>query len=321
MKWGILGASKFAFEFMGPAIHAASGAQLLGVATRSTGNAGKFQKFAPEVVEYSNYDDLIGSAEIDAVYIPLPHTLHAEWTVKALNAGKHVLCEKPIAMHVSDFDGMISARDTSGKFATEAYMIAHHPQWVRARHIIDDGGIGRIVHINGAFSYDNSSDPENIRNSAATGGGGLRDIGVYTIGSAYLVMGDTLKDVTARVRWENGFDTFAEVQGTIGGATYTSYVSTRMQPFQEMTFHGTAGVMRLTAPFNPRAYGEARIEIHQPGLGLRVERFPTADQYKSQVEAFVKTAETGAAYPWTLENARETQVVLDAIFDVAQTID
>ena len=316
IRWGILGASKFAREHMGPAIHAAKGAVLSAVASRTPESVAPFQDFAAGCRSVMGYDALIADPDIDAVYIPLPHHLHVEWTVKALTAGKHVLAEKPIAMQADDFDRLIAARDATGLVAAEAYMIVHHPQWQRARQMVADGAIGRVIHITGGFSYDNSDDPQNIRNQAAMGGGGLRDIGVYVLGSARYVMGADLENISAKIRFETGFDTFAAVQGTIGAATYSAYVSTRMHPQQEMVFHGSEGLLRLTAPFNANIFGEARIELHQPNLGLRVEKFPAANHYVHQVEAFGHSIRTGAAYPWTLEQARGTQEAIDKILAV-----
>ena len=316
IRWGILGASKFAREHMGPAIHAAKGAVLSAVASRNPASVGPFQEFAAECRAIAGYDALIADRDIDAVYIPLPHHMHVEWTVKALHAGKHVLAEKPIAMQAEDFDILIAARDATGLLAAEAYMIVHHPQWQRARQMVADGAIGRVIHITGGFSYDNSDDPQNIRNQAAMGGGGLRDIGVYVLGSARYVMGEELENISSKIHLESGFDTFASMQGNVGEATYSAYVSTRMHPHQEMVFHGSEGLLRLTAPFNANIFGEARIELHQPNLGLRVEKFPAANHYVQQVEAFGHSIRTGVAFPWTLEQARGTQEAIDKILAI-----
>ena len=316
IRWGILGASKFAREHMGPAIHAAKGAVLSAVASRTPQSVAPFQDFAAGCRAVMGYDALIADPDIDAIYIPLPHHMHVEWTVKALNAGKHVLAEKPIAMQADDFERLIAARDATGLLAAEAYMIVHHPQWQRARQMVADGAIGRVIHITGGFSYDNSDDPQNIRNQAATGGGGMRDIGVYVLGSARYVMGANLENISAKIRWESGFDTFASMQGNMGEATYSAYVSTRMHPHQEMVFHGSEGLLRLTAPFNANIFGEARIELHQPNLGLRVEKFPAANHYVNQVEAFGHSIRNGAAYPWTLEQARGTQEAIDTVLAI-----
>jgi predicted dehydrogenase len=305
---------------MGPAINAAKGAVLSAVASRNPASVGPFQEFAAECRAIAGYDALIADRDIDAVYIPLPHHMHVEWTVKALHAGKHVLAEKPIAMQAEDFDILIAARDATGLLAAEAYMIVHHPQWQRARQMVADGAIGRVIHITGGFSYDNSDDPQNIRNQAAMGGGGLRDIGVYVLGSARYVMGEELENISSKIHLESGFDTFASMQGNVGEATYSAYVSTRMHPHQEMVFHGSEGLLRLTAPFNANIFGEARIELHQPNLGLRVEKFPAANHYVQQVEAFGHSIRTGAAYSWTLEQARGTQEAIDKILAVGKKL-
>jgi len=317
MRWGILGASSFALEHMGPAIHAARGAQLAAVASRSPDKVAAFQAFAPQTRALDSYDGLLADDGIDAVYIPLPHTMHKEWTIKALAAGKHVLAEKPIAMVQSDFAELIAVRDTAGKLAAEAYMIVHHPQWQRVRALIQDGAIGTVMRVHTAFSYDNSGDPKNIRNHQDTGGGGLRDIGVYTLGCARWALGGDITDISAQVRLEDGFDTYAACKGAIGDAQFSMYTSTRMHLHQEATFHGTAGLIRLTAPFNPGIFGEARVELHQADMGLRVERFPQANQYVTQVETFGHCAASGDAYPWSLEMAQGTQAAIDDILRTA----
>ncbi|MBT0958828.1 Gfo/Idh/MocA family oxidoreductase [Alphaproteobacteria bacterium KMM 3653] len=315
LRWGILGAANFARNFMGPAIHAAAGNELVALATSSPDKALNFRAFCPALRVCDSHEALLADPDIDAVYIPLPNTMHAPVAERVLRAGKHVLCEKPLGMDLGEIDSLIAARDETGLLAAEAYMIVHHPQWHRTRALVEDGAIGDLVQVTGAFSFDNR-DAANIRNKQEMGGGALRDIGVYVIGAARYVTGVEPTDITAQIRWEAGCDVVSRVQGRLGDVGYSAYVSTRMHPHQEMVFHGTEGLIRLTAPFNPRSFGEGRIELHQPGLGLRVERFPLADQYKLQVENFA-AAVRGADYPWTLENARGTQAVLEEIFRVA----
>jgi predicted dehydrogenase len=247
--------------------------------------------------------------------------MHVEWTLKALAAGKHVLCEKPIAMHEAEFDQLIAARDKSGLLAAEAYMILHHPQWQLTRDLVQTGMIGKLTHVSGKFSFDNRQDTDNIRNRPETGGGGLRDIGVYVFGAARFVTGQDASDISARVRFENGVDVVADVQAVFGDALYTAYVSTRMHPYQEMVFHGEKGVIRLSAPFNARVFGEARVELHTVGHTgggtVSNQRFPADDQYKLQVEAFGRTVRGGGDYPVPLEFSRGTQAMIDTVFEVA----
>lgn len=317
VQWGILGASKFAHNFMAPAIHAANGARLAGLATSDPEKAGPFLEFCPDLKVFGDYDALLADPEIEAIYIPLPNHMHVDWSLKAMEAGKHVLCEKPMTMQAPEFDQLIAKRDETGVLAAEAYMIVHHPQWHLVRQLIADGAIGRLAHVTGAFSFDNRTDTGNIRNRAETGGGGLRDIGVYVIGSARFATGQEPEAVQSAIRWENGIDAFTEIRAQFPDFTYSAYVSIRMHPHQEMVFHGEKGVIRLTAPFNARVFGEARVELHRPGLEVQVTRFPGDDHYKLQVEAFARTVRTGADYPCPLEFSRGTQEVIDRVFEGA----
>jgi len=316
LNWGILGAANFALEQMAPAIHAAPRARLAALATSSDAKFAAFARLSPELARHTSYDALLADPSIDAVYIPLPNSLHVEWGLKAIEAGKHVLIEKPVAMAAPEIDALIAARDAAGVFATEAYMIVHHPQWLRARALIADGALGAVKQVSCAFSFDNR-DPGNIRNQSDLGGGALPDIGVYALGSARFALGAELSQISARIEWEGGVDTRARVCAQIGGAGYHGYVSTRMQLFQEVTFHGEAGVMKLTAPFNPNIYDAARIELRD-GDGLRVETFPSANHYVNQVENFAATVLDGAPYPWSLEDAQGTQSTIDAVYAAAR---
>ncbi|SMO47737.1 Predicted dehydrogenase [Ruegeria faecimaris] len=317
VNWGVLGAAKFARQYMAPAIHAAEGARLAGLATSDPTKAEPFQAFCPDLTVYDSYDALLNNPQIEAVYIPLPNHLHVEWSLKALDAGKHVLCEKPMAMTVSEFAPLINKRDETGLLAAEAYMIVQHPQWKFVRKLIADKAIGNLAHVTGAFSFDSRADTANIRNRAETGGGGLRDIGVYVIGSARFVTGQEPVQVESAIRWEDGVDAFTEIRAQFPDFTYSSYVSIRMHPHQEMVFHGDRGMIRLTAPFNPRVFGEARVELHRPGLEIQVTRFPADDHYKLQVEAFCRSVREGAEYPCPLEFSRGTQEVIDRVLENA----
>ncbi len=311
IRWGILGAAKFALGHMAPAIHAARGARLQALASSSPEKAQGFRAFCPGLRLHDSYDALLADPDIDAVYIPLPNTLHVPWTLKALEAGKHVLTEKPIAMKTTEVDALIAARDRTGLFAAEAFMIVHHPQWQLAKALVADGAIGRLIHAGGFFSYDNSADPGNIRNKPDTGGGSLPDIGVYTCGSVRYVTGEEPIAVSAEIEWENGVDVTTHMHARFASFRFDATTSMRMHNRQEMTFHGEKGLIRLTAPFNAGVFGEARVELHT-GLSVTVERFPSANQYVLQVEAFGRSVREGEPYAWSLENARGTQAMLDA---------
>ena len=152
VNWGVLGAARFARQHMARAIHEAEGARLHALATSDPAKAEGFRAFAPDLKLHDSYDALLADPQIEAVYIPLPNTLHVEWSLRAARAGKHVLTEKPIAMKAEEIDALIAVRDSTGLLVTEAFMIVHHPQWQRARQLVAEGAIGRILHADAAFS-------------------------------------------------------------------------------------------------------------------------------------------------------------------------
>lgn len=317
VNWGVLGAAKFAREHMARAIHEAEGARFFALATSDSVKADPFRAFAPDVKLHATYEALLADPGVEAVYIPLPNHLHVEWTKKALAAGKHVLTEKPIALRAGEIDGLIAARDHSGLFATEAYMIVHHPQWQRARALVRSGAIGRVLHADAAFSF-NLQDGANIRNRPETGGGSVPDIGVYAYGSVRWITGAEPVALRSRIHRDGGVDVFtqvwADMEGPGGRFTYGAMTSMRLPNRQEVVFQGEKGVLRLTAPFNAGLFGEAQLHLFRPGEADHVERFPGARQYRNQVEAFCRTVRTGADYPWQLEDARGTQAMIDRVF-------
>ena len=159
VRWGILGAAKFARQHMAPAIHAAVGADFHALATSSEDRAAPFRAFNPNLKVHADYEALLADPSVEAVYIPLPNHLHVEWTMRALDAGKHVLVEKPLAMTAAEFEPVIAKRDATGLMAAEGYMIVHHPQWQRARDLVQGGAIGELRHVDVNFSYTTTFGP------------------------------------------------------------------------------------------------------------------------------------------------------------------
>ncbi|MEJ6397816.1 Gfo/Idh/MocA family protein [Yoonia sp. 208BN28-4] len=315
MNWGVLGAAAFARDHMAPAIHAARGARLAALATSSPDKGAAFQAFAPDLRIMDSYDALLADPAIDAVYIPLPNHLHVEWTIKALEAGKHVLCEKPIALEAGQFDKLEAAQAASGKLAAEAFMIVHHPQFTRARDLVQSGAIGKVMHVDATFSYNNAGEAENIRNKPDTGGGGLPDIGVYTFGAARFVTGQDCTRVDfADIRYENGVDVFAQVAAKLGDISYAATVSMRMFPRQQITFHGDKGVLTLTCPFNANLHDMAQLRLETEAGRVSTERWPAANHYVLQVEAFGDAARNGTPYACPLTFSRGTQEMMDMVF-------
>ena len=318
INWGILGAANFALQQMGPAIHGAKGARLAALATSSEAKAEPFRAINPDLRVHLSYEALLADPEIDVIYIPLPNMLHVEWTKKALAAGKHVLTEKPIAMQAAEIDDLIAARDKAGKLAAEAYMIVHHPQWQTARRLIAEGAIGTLRHVDTAFTFDKGDEPGNIRNRPETGGGGIRDIGVYAYSCVRFATGAEPDQLTAFIRRENGVDVHATVIGEMAGNghrfTYGALTAIRLPNRQEITFQGSKGNIRMTAPFNAELFAEPELHVIRAGEPVQVHRFTGARQYTIQVEAFNASVRDGSPYLWTLEDARGTQAMIDKVF-------
>ncbi|WP_366935305.1 Gfo/Idh/MocA family oxidoreductase [Amaricoccus sp.] len=298
-----------------PALHSSERGDLVAVASRTPGKAAALA--APyRARTHATYEALLADRDVDAVYIPLPNGDHVAWTANALNAGKHVLCEKPIALKAGEIDGLIALRDRTGLLAAEAFMVTHHPQWIRARELVRDGAIGRLMQVQGCFSFFND-DPANIRNMPGLGGGALRDIGVYPCVTTRFVTGAEPLAATASIDWRLGIDATARVQADFPDFHLDFYVSMRMAPRQMMAFHGDAGWLTLHAPFNAGYYGDAVLELRGSDAVVHVERFARSDQYLAQADAFNAAVLDGAAYPCPLEFSRGNQAMIDMIYEAA----
>jgi predicted dehydrogenase len=239
VRWGILGAAKIAREWLAPAIHLSARGSVAAVASRDAARAAALaEPYGARVI--AGYEALLEDPGIDAVYIPLPNGQHVEWTAKCLAAGKHVLCEKPLALKAEEIDRLMRQRDATGLVAAEAFMVVHHPQWLRVRDMLAEAAVGRLRHVQGAFSFFND-DPGNIRNMPELGGGALRDIGVYPSITTRFATGAEPERVRAEIEWDMGIDATARVWAAFPDFTMDFYVSMRMAPRQQMTFHGDAG--------------------------------------------------------------------------------
>lgn len=316
MKWGILGAAKIAQTELAPAIQLARNASLVALATRNPARAAPFQAIAPGLRVHASYDALLANPEVEAVYIPLPNDMHVEWSLRAARAGKHVLCEKPIALDASQIDQLIAARDETGKLIAEGFMVAHHPQLALVRDLLAEGVIGRLQHVEGCFTYTNT-DLSNIRHDPAKGGGGLRDVGVYPSIVTRLATGAEPQRLQADIRWQNGVDIFARVWADFPDFTMSFYCGMMQARRQQMVFHGQDGWISLTAPFNGSTYGDCRV-IWSVGEREYQQQFNKVNQYALMVEAFGESAMTGKPFACPLEVSRGNQAMIDAIFDSAR---
>lgn len=316
MRWGVISTANIAKQFLIPAMHAAENAEVVAVASRDRQRGEAFARETGIPRVHDSYEALLADAEVDAVYNPLPNHLHVPLSVQAVEAGKHVLCEKPIAMRADQIDALIEARDRTGLFATEAYMIVHHPQWQLVRRLIDEGAIGAVRHVDTVQTFDVGADATNIRNRPETGGGSISDVGVYTYGSVRFAARAEPVELSSRIRRENGVDVWAHVVGAMahdgGEFTFASTTSTRLPNRQEAVFQGEDGLIRVTVPCNAGVVGEAQVHLVRGDVTL-VERFPTVRQYVLQAQNFVATVREGAAYPWSLEDAKGTQAMIDMV--------
>lgn len=316
LKWGILGAAKIAREFVMPAVHASRNGVLSALASQSAERGAAAVAPYPGVAVHPNYDALLADPKVEAVYIPLDNSQHVPWTLKALAAGKHVLCEKPLALAATEFDALIESRDAHGRVVGEAFMVLHHPQWHRCRDLIDSGELGRLRHVDAVFTFYNDN-PANIRNQAALGGGALRDIGVYPMVVTRFVSGEEPKQVRALIETDpvGGTDIVSRVSCDFDEFSLDYYVSTRMAQRQDVVFHCENGWIRVRAPFNTGVYGEAVVEICATPEARRLERFPRIDHYQLQVESFAEAVRAGHPFPCSLEFSRGNQRAIDALFD------
>ncbi|TCM64549.1 Gfo/Idh/MocA family oxidoreductase [Rhizobium sp. BK068] len=320
LRFGILSTAKIGRELVVPAIQDAENCVVTAIASRDRGRAREMADRFSVQHAFGSYEEMLASDEIDAIYIPLPTSQHVEWTIKAADAGKHVLCEKPIALKAGEIDSLIAARDRNRVLITEAYMVTYAPVWQKVRSLLADGVIGRLRHVQGAFTYFNR-DTANMRNIPELGGGGLPDIGVYPTISTRFVTGKEPLRVQAVTERDPDFgtDIYSSVKVDFGDFEQSFYISTQMAARQVMVFHGTDGFIEVKSPFNADRYGAEEIELtnrnHSESL---VYRFPDSRQYKREAEAFADAATGGSAEVVTLESSKLNQKVIDAIYRASE---
>lgn len=318
-KWGILSTALIGREFLIPNIQDSDNGRVEAIASRDQARARLVAERFSIPRSFGSYEELLADPDIDGIYIPLPTSQHVEWTLKAIEAGKHVLCEKPISLHADEIAPLIAARDKAGVVVSEAFMVTYKPQWLKVRELIGNGAIGRLRHVQGAFSYHNV-DPANMRNIRELGGGGLPDIGVYPTVTTRFATGKEPQRVRAKVEFDSQFgtDIYADVTADFGDFRCTFYCSTQMAARQTMVFHGDEGWIEVGAPFNDARYGMTEITLHDRDHS-RAETFRFSDvrQYRLQVEAFVRRARGGGDEIFTLEDSVRNQRMIDAIFRAA----
>lgn len=315
-RWGVLSTAKIGREQLLPAIVESENGVLSAIASRDLAKAKALGERFGARHAFGSYEELLASEEVDGVYIPLPTSQHVEWTAKAIEAGKHVLVEKPLALDAKDILPLIKLRDQKNVLVCEAFMVVYHPQWIKVRDLIAGGAIGRLRHVQGAFSYYNV-DPTNMRNQLDLGGGALPDIGVYPTVSTRFSTGKEPLRVQATIERDKTFgtDIYSSIRADFGDFELSFYLSTQMAARQVMVFHGEKGFIEVFGPFNAGLYEHHRIELHnQNHTEAQVFRFPGTQQYRLECEAFVRAAQGGKDRVFTLEESVFNQKVIDAIF-------
>ena len=321
-RWGILGVAKIALEKVIPAIQAGATGEVVAIASRSLAKAQAAAERLHIPRAYGSYEELLADADVDAVYIPLPNHLHVPWSIRALEAGKHVLCEKPIATSAAEAETLIAVAARTGRLVQEAAMVRTHPRWLGAREIVRSGRIGELRSINGFFSYFNES-PTNVRHDPAMGGGGLLDIGFYPITLArFMFEAEPVRVVGAlEIDSRFGVDRLASaiLEFAHGHAIFTC--STQLAPYQSAEILGTRGRIGMDIPWSMPHERPSRLVIEDgayPGQPDEIT-FAACDQWGVQSDLFCEAIVAGKLAPIPIEDAVANMRVIDAIFRSAKS--
>ena len=324
VRWGILGVANIASKKVIPAMMQGVETEIVAIASRQLDRARQAAGRLSIPKAYGSYEELLADQTVEAIYNPLPNHLHVPWSIRAAEAGKHVLCEKPIALSAPETKLLIASRDKTGVKIGEAFMVRLHPQWLRARELVRSGAVGELRSIVSVFSYFNN-DPKNIRNQRNIGGGGLMDIGCYPITMSRFLFGRQPVRVAAVMDRDPHTQTDRLTSVLLdfapGQAIFTC--STQLVPFQRMQVLGTRARIDLEIPYNIPPDRPSRIFIDDGsqlgGLSARIEEFATVDQYTLQGDAFSRAIRQNSEVPVTLEDALANMAVIDAVFRAADS--
>jgi predicted dehydrogenase len=324
VRWGVLGVANIAVQKVIPGMQRAEHVEIAAIASRSLEKAKQAAAKLGIPQVYGSYEELLADPHIDAIYVPLPNHLHVPWSIKCLEAGKHVLCEKPIAMSALEAATLITARDAAGRKAGEAFMARTHPQWIRAQELVRDGAIGEMRVVEGHFSYTNVN-PDNVRNRADIGGGALMDIGCYPITLSRMMFGEEPRRVVSIIDRDPNFRTDRRttvlMEYPSGQCTFTC--ATQLVPYQRMQIFGTKGRIEMEIPFNAPPDRPTRLLRDDGsslvGAGVQAEEFPVCDQYTIQGDLFSRAILEDGPVAVPLEDALHNMRVIDAIVRSAES--
>ena len=324
VRWGVLGAADIAVKKVIPAMQRGEWCQVAAIASRDMRKAEKAAGDLGIPKAYGSYDELLADPEIEAIYNPLPNHLHVPWSMRCAEAGKHVLCEKPVALDANEARQLLEAQVRTGVKIGEAFMVRTHPQWLRARELIRAGRIGALRSILGFFSYLNT-DPANIRNMLPWGGGGLMDIGCYPINTSRFIFGEEPRRVMALLERDPEMQVDRLTSGMLdfpsGQSVFTC--GTQLVAYQRMQFFGTDGRIEIEIPFNAPPDRPCRIFVDDGsdlfGAGIQTESLPVCDQYTIQGDAFSRAIRGEGEVPVPLEDAIRNMAVIDALVRSAKS--
>ena len=324
LRWGILSTANIARRKVVPGMRRSTRSEVVAVGSRSESAARAFADELGIPRAYGSYEELLADPEVDAVYIPLPNHLHREWTLAAARAGKHVLCEKPIALSAADAQEMVDACEAAGVRLMEAFMYRLHPSWLGVRSLLAAGRIGRLQSVQSWFSYYND-DPRNIRNILDAGGGALLDIGCYSINLSRMLFGAEPERVEAAILRDPDSEVDVLTSGLLvfpGGGTATFTCSTRSETDQRVHIYGTEGRISIGIPFNIPPDRETSIYLTHGGdppaaPATEEIRYPVADPYAVQADAFAAAILDGTPTPTPPADAVANMRVIERVFAAA----
>lgn len=319
VRWGVLGTARIATNKVVPAMQRGRFSRVDAIGSRDAAKADTAARQSGVARAYGSYDAVLADSNIDAVYIPLPNHLHVDWTIRAAEAGKHVLCEKPIGLTAADVRRLIEVRDRTGVLIQEAFMVRTHPQWLGARDLVRSGRLGDVRAMTGYFSFFND-DPTNIRNVKAYGGGGILDIGCYLVNTARMIFEAEPRRVCALVEADpsTGVDWMASLILDFGRRHAVGTCSTQLAHAQRITIAGTRGRIEIEIPFNAPPDRPCRIFVEDSPPGTipdrQVMEFETCDQYTIQGDLFSQSILAGTPAPYPLEDSLANMRVIDGLF-------
>lgn len=324
VRWGILSTAKIAVKSVIPAMQAGVLCEITAIASRNLENAKQVANDLNVPKFYGSYEELLADKDIDAIYNPLPNHLHLEWTTKAAEAGKHVLCEKPIGMNAGEVRKLIEIRDKTNVKIQEAFMVRTHPTWLAVNELIKQGRIGDLQTITGFFSYFND-DRSNIRNKLEMGGGALLDIGCYCINTSRFIFETEPKRVSSLIKRdaETGIDKMTSALLDFPNGQMAFTCSTQLVPYQRMQFFGTRGRIEVQIPFNIPLESPTKIFIDDGsdlyGKGIETIEFEAANKFTIQGDMFSKAILESSEQVISLEDSFKNMAVIDAVFRSAET--